>query len=300
MVQAVMHITKLFCLVDNFVNTLNIKDIPMLVADSGKQKRNRQPKLSLSEMVTIMILFHESGYRTFKWYYLNYVCVHMRGEFPHLISYSRFIAHMQKTTKVLILLMQKMMGENTGISFVDSTSIAVCHNKRITRNKTFANLATRGKTSMGWFFGFKLHLIVNDKGEIQALNLTKGNVDDRIPVLKMAKNIRGKLFGDKGYLSSQLFKELWENGLRLVTTIRKNMKPKLVPMIDRILLRKRFIIETINDQLKNIYQIEHSRHRSPINFIANLFSGLICYQLVEKKPSLKADSPHLIALSLVA
>ncbi|MDA0712984.1 MAG: IS982 family transposase, partial [bacterium] len=287
-------------LVDNFVNTLNIKDIPMLVEDSGKQKRNRKTKLSLSEMVTIIVLFHESGYRTFKWYYLDYVCVHMRGEFPHLISYSRFIAHMKKTTTVLMLLMQKIMGENTGISFVDSTSISVCHNKRITRNKTFFNLAAREKSSMGWFFGFKLHLIVNDKGEIQALNMTKGNVDDRVPVPKMVKNIRGKLFGDKGYLSSELFKELWEKGIHLVTTIRKNMKPKLMPLKDRILLRKRFIVETINDQLKNICQIEHSRHRSPINFIANLFGGLICYQLAEKKPSLNIKATDLKPFLTVA
>ena len=153
---------------------------------------------------------------------------------------------------------------------------------------------------MGWFFGFKLHLIVNDRGEIQALNLTKGNVDDRVPVPKMAKNIQGKLFGDKGYLSSQLFTQLWENGLQLVTTIRKNMKPKLMPLMDRILLRKRFIIETINDQLKNICQIQHSRHRSPINFIANLFGGLICYQLAEKKPSLNIELPDFGPRSLVA
>ncbi|MDA0712777.1 MAG: IS982 family transposase [bacterium] len=295
-----MQTTKLFCLVYDFVNTLNMKNICMLVEDSGRQRRNRKTKLSLSEMATILILFNESGYRTFKWYYLNHACVYMRGDFPHLISYSRFVAHMQKTTAVLMLLMQKIRGENTGISFVDSTSISVCHNKRISRNKTFSNLAARGKTTMGWFFGFKLHLIVNDKGEIQALNLTKGNVDDRAPVPKMARNIQGKLFGDKGYLSAKLFKQLWEDGVHLVTTIRKKMKPKLMSLADRIILRKRFIIETINDQLKNICQIEHSRHRSPINFVANLFAGLICYQLREKKPSLNLDLPDLTPLSLVA
>ena len=143
---------------------------------------------------------------------------------------------------------------------------------------------------MGWFFGFKVHLITNDRGEILSVRLTKGNVDDRQPVPKMIKNIFGKLFGDKGYLSGKLSENLRSNGIELITTIRKNMKNKLILLLDKIMLRKRFIIETINDKLKNECQIEHTRHRSPTNFLVNLLAGLVCYQMNPKKPALKMPS----------
>jgi hypothetical protein len=155
------------------------------------------------------------------------------------------------------------------------------------RNKVFSSLAERGKTTMGWFFGFKVHLITNDRGELLSVRLTKGNVDDRQPVPKMIKDIFGNLFGDKGYLSGKLSEKLRSNGIRLVTTIRKNMKNKPMLLLDKIMLRKRFIIETINDKLKNECQIEHTRHRSPMNFLINILAGLACYQLSPKKPALK-------------
>lgn len=140
---------------------------------------------------------------------------------------------------------------------------------------------------MGWFFGFKLHIIVNEIGELLAFKITKGNVDDRTPVKGLCKKIKGKLFGDKGYLSTKLFEQLWGKGIQLITGIRNKMKNKLMDSTDKILLRKRFLIETINDQLKNISDIEHSRHRSPINFLVNLISGLISYTHQNKKPSIK-------------
>ena len=96
----------------------------------------------------------------------------------------------------------------------------------------------------------------------------------------------GKLFGDKGYISKALFETLWADGLHLITRLKKNMKNHLMPMIDKILLRKRALIETINDQLKNISQIEHTRHRSVANFMVNLLAGLIAYTYQPRKPSL--------------
>ena len=141
--------------------------------------------------------------------------------------------------------------------------------------------------------GFKLHLIVNHEGEIVSFSLTKGNVDDRKPVLKLAKGLLGKLFGDRGYISSELQHQLSEVGISLITSVRKNMKNKLMPLVDKILLRKRFLIETINDQLKNEMQIEHTRHRSPINFVVHLISGLIAYSLKPKKPRLNLAAAEL-------
>ena len=255
----------------------------------GKAKRGPKPSLSVSEVMTLVIHFHQEGYRDFKHYYQDHICKHRRAEFPSLVSYGRFVELMKSALLPLCAYLRSRFGRCTGMAFVDSTPLAVCHNRRINRNKVFRDLAARGKSSMGWFYGFKLHLIVNDQGELLAVHLTPGNTDDRKPLEfeNMGKDLFGKLFGDKGYLSQALFEKLYERGLELITSLRKNMKARLMPLADRILLRKRFIIETINDQLKNISQIEHTRHRSPANFAVNLIAGLIAYTLQPKKPSIR-------------
>ena len=142
---------------------------------------------------------------------------------------------------------------------------------------------------MGWFYGFKLHLIVNEKGELLSTMLTPGNVDDRNRSLMhtLTKSIVGKLFGDKGYLSKPLFQCLLKRGIQLITKLKSNMANKLMPLLDKLLLRKRALIESINDELKNMCQVEHTRHRSPINFLVNLFAGLVAYTFFPKKPSIR-------------
>ena len=137
--------------------------------------------------------------------------------------------------------------------------------------------------------GFKLHLVVNDCGATLSWCLTTGNVDDRHPVPKLVRHLVGKLFGDKGYLSHPLAAQLHEQGLHLITKVRKNMAQPILTVSDQALLRKRALIETINDQLKNISQIEHTRHRSPVNFLVNLVCGLIAYYLQPRKPSLHLE-----------
>ena len=122
---------------------------------------------------------------------------------------------------------------------------------------------------------------------------------------RITKNIFGKLFGDKGYIKKELFTQLFERGLQLITPYKKNMKNHLIPLIDKILLRKRSIIETVNaqrscafgDQLKNISQIEHSRHRSVANFLTNIVAALIAYTHQKKKPSLNFSSQEIDLLS---
>jgi hypothetical protein len=292
-----MSLLELFCDVDDFWKIFSpIWERQLMTA--GNVKRKRQTQLSISEMMTIMIHFHQSNYRNFKAYYLQYLQVNMRSEFPNLVSYNRFVELMPRTLIPLLAYMRGRKGNCTGISFVDSTPLKVCHNRRINRHKVFAGLAERGKTSMGWFFGFKLHLVVNDQGEILAFQLTPGNVDDRKPVPKMTKKLFGKLFGDRGYISQALFQQLYEEGLMLITSLRKNMKNHLMLLEDKLMLRKRSIIETINDQLKNISQIEHTRHRSYANFIVNLLAGLIAYDLQAKKPSLNLSHDQIRAFSV--
>lgn len=200
---------------------------------------------------------------------------------------------MQSNVLALSLYMKTCcFGKCTGISFIDSTPIRVCNKKRISTNKVFKGIATTGKSTMGWFFGFKLHIIVNDKGELLEFVITQANVDDRAPLKQenFLTKIFGKLYADKGYLSKELTAVLFNQGLHLVTGIRNNMKNVLMTMKDKILLRKRSIIETINDQLKNIAQAEHSRHRSFGNFITNLVASLIAYSFQEKKPSIKFET----------
>ena len=218
---------------------------------------------------------------------------------PELVSYNRFVELMGSALLPLCCYLQTRKGNVTGISFVDSTPIVVCHNRRINSHKTFKKLAKRGKNSMGWFYGFKLHLIINEHGDLLAFKVTPGNVDDRAPVPSMVKGLSGKLFGDKGYISQELFDKLMEQDVQLITKIRKNMKNKLMPLVDKILLRKRALIETVNDQLKNISQIEHTRHRSIVNFMVNLIAGLIAYTWQPKKPSLGIKESDLLSLAIV-
>lgn len=280
-------LTTLYYNLDNFWKTFQNEWQHHLI-DSGQGRRGPEPELSISEMMTIVILFHQSNFRTFKHFY-GYICTHFKAYFPKLISYERFTQRMKSLFIPLFAYLLHLSGRVTGIAFIDSTSIVVCHNKRIQRNKVFKNLAKKGKTTSGWFYGFKLHLIINDRGEILAFQLTRGNVSDVSMVETLSKGIVGKLFGDKGYISAKLAKKLLERGLQLFTTIKSNMKQKLISLRDKLLLRKRSIIETVNDQLKNISQIEHTRHRSPQNFLINLLSGIAAYCLQPKKPSLKFD-----------
>ncbi len=144
---------------------------------------------------------------------------------------------------------------------------------------------------MGWFFGFKLHLIINDKGEILNFMFTPGNVNDRQPLYSESfiENVKGKLCGDKGYIGKQLFEFLFMNGIQLVTKVKNKMKNSLMSVSDKILHRKRALVESVNDELKNIAQIEHSRHRAFANFITNALSAIAAYCFFPKKPSISLD-----------
>jgi hypothetical protein len=287
-------VTEIFVSIDDFYTQFN-QQVKEFQLPSPKKCRNRSSLMSGSEVMTILVLFHLSQHRSLKHFYLYYVKKHMQAEFPKTVSYNRFVELMSSVLLPLTIYLKACRsGKCSGISFVDSTPLRVCHNKRIGSNKVFADIAQRGKTSMGWFFGFKLHIIVNDKGEVINFAFTEANVDDRQPLIsgKLLKEIWGKLFGDRGYISQNLFLTLFVDGIHLITKIRKNMKNSLMNINDKILLRKRALIETINDELKNICQIEHSRHRSVVNFVTNTIAGLIAYSFLPKKPAIKCQFQH--------
>lgn len=234
-----------------------------------------------------MILFHDSGYRCLKHFYLERVCKHLRHLFPNVVSYNRFV-ELEKEVAIPLAL---LLGKCTGISFVDSTPLRVCRNQRIHIHQVFKGIARRGKCSMGWFFGFKLHLICNEKGEQLNFLMPRGDVDDRKPLEYKAfvEFIYGKLVADKGYIGKNLFQRLFVDGIQLITKLKSNMKGALMSVSDRLLLRKRAIIETVNDELKNIAQVEHSRYRSFDNFIVNLLGAIAAYCLFPKKPCINVQ-----------
>lgn len=279
-------ITEIFYLADDFCREFSKSFDSHLIGNKPK----KTPRMSESEIITIMILFHFGAFRNLKHFYINYVQKHLQKEFPDTVSYNRFVELSQKVCLPMTLFLKTCcLGDSTGISFVDSTPIRACKNKRINRNKVFKGIATTGKSTMGWFYGFKLHLIINDKGEILNFIITQANVDDREPLKnnKFLRKIRGKLYADKGYVGQKLTELLFMDGLHLITGIRNNMKNTLMELKDKILLRKRSVIETVNDELKNMCQIEHSRHRSFNGFISNTIAALIAYSFFPKKPAIK-------------
>jgi hypothetical protein len=286
-------IIEIYCIIDDFNKEL-FKTVSghMIDQDNQKKTRNRECKLTDSEVITILLIYHLGQFRNLKHYYLYYVKEHLNKEFPDAVSYNRFVELQQKALMPMVIFLKMCcLGKCTGVSFIDSTKLEVCHPKREKSHKVFKSIAQKGKSSMGWFFGFKLHLVINDKGEILDFLLTQANVDDREPLKNKSfhDKIFGKIIGDRGYISQELFEQLFIDGIHLITKLRKNMKNCLMHVHDRILLRKRAIIECVNDELKNICQIEHTRHRSFENFLTNLISGLIAYSFLDKKPSINVD-----------
>ena len=274
-------------MVDEFCKEYTkVQEAHLINESITKKKRNRAFTLSDSEVITIIIYFHLGGYRCMKHYYMGYVQKHMQSEFPKTVSYNRFVELQKKCLIPLTLFLQlTCLGKCTGISFIDSTPLRVCHIKREKQHKVFKGIANKGQCSMGWFFGFKLHIVINDKGEILDFLFTSANTDDRYPLKN--KNFHDKIFGklvaDKGYIGKDLFEELFIDGIHLITKIKKNMKNSLMLMSDKILLRKSTLVESVNDQLKNFCQIKHIRHRSFDNFLSNLIAGIIPYSFLPKK-----------------
>lgn len=280
-----MDLTEIFCHVDDFYQAFE-KDWTDYVEEMEFSVAKRKRKMHTSEVMTVLVMFHQSRYRDLKGFYFRHVCVAWASCFPNLPSYQRFVELQKEAMIPMYFLAHSLLGECSGISFVDSTKLVVSHIKRAKSHKTFAGLASWSKDSVGWFFGFKLHLVVNDIGELLAFRITKANVDDRSLVPDMMHGLFGRLYGDRGYISQDLFEDLYAKGISLVTTMRKNMKPRLMTLFDSLVLGKRVFIETVNEHLKHVCQIDHTRHRSPYNFFVNLLSGLVCYSMMPEKPSL--------------
>ena len=291
--------TELFCLIDDFCQQFEpLLAQRLLDESSDKQHRHRPSAKSLSEMTTIVVLFHTMRGRQFKEFYSGIVCRFMTAEFPRRLFYTRFVALMPRCAVVLAAVFQTLKGACTGLSIADATPLAVCDNLRIERHSVFKGIAQRGKSSTGWFYGFKLHVVINQRGELLAIKVTPGNVDDRKGLLDIASNLFGKLYADKGYLGKDFAQKMKDKGVDVITRVRKNMKQVVHCKFDQVLLRKRSLVETDFDELKNLCQIEHTRHRSLSNFAVNLMAGIVAYCLQPVKPRIAvSDSRDPLAVN---
>ena len=244
--------------------------------------------LSLSEVMTLTIFYHQSGYRCFQYYYEDMVLGDLKSFFPQAVSYTRFVELLPIIALPLYLFTQWCCGQSqhTGNYFADSKKLPVCDNKRIHSNRVFKGVAGRGKSSTGWFYGLKLHLIINNLGQIVHFLITPANVadNDKRVLDILFHGLIGKCFGDKGYLT-KFFDEFFQKGLHIITRIRKNMKNSLIHLSDKYGLRKRALIESVNDLLMTVFDIDHSRHRSPWNAIIHAVAGICAYHYYPTKPA---------------
>ena len=294
-----LMLTELYCEMDDFAKQNQNASI---MGDDKNHVNNAltlfEPwpsQLTAPEVIVIFIMFHETKFRTLKNFYCDFVLKQWRHFFPNLVSYSRFVELCQKVVPLLNDYLQSKYGRCNGITYVDSTSLSVCHNKRAKRHRVFKGKAQHGKTSMGWFFGFKLHIAVNERGELLKVIFTSGDVSDITVLKELCENSWGTVYGDKGYISKKIADELQKDlEIKIVTRVRKNMKSKNYSAEEQYFLNRRGLIETVNDQLKNIYQIQHTRHRSAKNYAGNLLSGLIAYCWRKNKPSLDGTYAHLL------
>ena len=275
---------EIFIFADDFCKSLD----QWIAENNREQSYSPRGGLSVSEILTILIYYHHSGYKCFQYYYHRMILNNLASYFPGVVSYKRFLNLIPKCFNHLYLLcqVQSKMAQRTGTYFVDSKKLPVCHNRRIHSNKVFSGYAKRGKSSTGWFYGFKIHLVINELGQIVNFMITTANVMDNNPdvLTHLLSELRGNCYGDKGYLS-KLYEKFYNSGLKLVTKLRKNMKNKLMNLSDRLWLLKRAVIESVNDILMTVCDIDHTRHRSPINALCHLLGGLCAYNFLDDKPS---------------
>jgi hypothetical protein len=235
--------------------------------------------LADSEIMTILVLYHSSRFKYVKAFYEGIVLALLRPAFPKAPCYARFIALTNPVWVPLTVFLLTRRGRRTGIYSIDSTPLAICHNRRIGRHEVFADLAARGKTSLGWFFGFKLHLVFNHERQIVALKLAPGNVNDTTPVPDLTQDLIGKLFGDKGYVGKDLAQSLLRRGLALMTRVRRNMKQLPVSFLDKALLNARNIVETIIGHIKEFSSLRLPKHRSVFDAFTHIIATVVAYQI---------------------
>lgn len=265
-----------FCRIDDFC-IIHEKQLQSKAISYKKPKRGPKQSLSLSEIITVLIMYQILQYRNFKSFYNDFLCEYWREFFPNLPSYTRFVELIPQGLVGLSNFVASNQGKHTNIYYVDATKLPVCHNLREKRHKVFDGLAGKSKTSTGWFYGLKLHFVINQLSQVMSLRVTQGNVDDRNPLISMCQGLEGYIFGDRGYISKDKEATLAKQGLKLITTLKKNMKKVFRTKTEKSLLRYRGMIETMIDYLKNSLMLWHTRHRSPMNAFTHLIACMAAW-----------------------
>lgn len=288
--------TELYCQIDDackiICDVLNNYFLESLDSNNDKPFSLDSKTLRVSEILTILISYHYSRFKCFKHYYLCNFNV-LKSYFPNIPSYNRFVERIKEVELFALLYLYYNQSKFGGLGIVDSTSLPVCNRKRTSSHKVFKGSASIGKTSMGWFYGFKLHLIIDFQGRIIKCHISAGNKHDLKVFKQISGDIKGKVFADKGYLGKDIVSNMLDRGLNLITGVRKNMKNKLLTMKDKILLKKRVLVESVFNVLKNTFEISHTRHRSRQNAGVHIITTLIAYCLKNSKPSAKFSKEEL-------
>jgi hypothetical protein len=278
-----LKLVEIFIVCDDFC-----KEFEHYSMSQGQQRPPKERQMSDSELMSILIFYHHSGFRCFKYYYQQVILKAMGSYWKKPYAYEAFVAQIPRVNFVLFaFLSAARLATTTEANYIDSTPLVVTHNRRKQSNRTFKHLARTGKTSTGWFFGFKLHAVINQKGQLVVFHITAANVADNNHDLleKLTGRLKGFLYGDKGYLTG-LATQFKERGLELITHYRKKMGHRYLTLKQAYYLKHRGLIETVFDCLKNLCDLEHSRHRSPLNFCVNIWSALIAYTFFEQTPSI--------------
>jgi len=281
-----IDLTELYVEIDDFCREF-VSGLNEHLIGAGETLRIDTPGLSLSEVLTILIYYHFSRFDCIKHYYVIKMMSGFKRDFPNLPSYNRFVERIPEVALLAMVYLQYRQAKFNGSGYIDATPLRVCNNKRVNTHKVFKLTAKLGKSSMGWFYGFKLHVICDFAGNIVKCRITHGAANDLKIGADMMKDLKGKIYADKGYIGKKEFLGLLDKGLILITGIKKNMKNRLLEIWDKILLKKRSLIESVYNILKNTLHLEHSRHRSVINAGVYYITTLIAYCWKPNKPQIK-------------
>jgi hypothetical protein len=279
-----LKLTEIFIACDDFCQEFQHYSISQAYQQPAKKER----QMSESEMMSILIFYHHSGMKCFKYYYEQIILKLLRSYWKKPYAYAAFVAQIPRVNLLLFAFLSACrLATTTQANYIDSTKLVVAHNRRKQKNKTFQGLARTGKTSTGWFFGFKLHAVINQQGQLVVFRITPANVADNNHNLltQLTQRRQGFLYGDKGYLTA-LAEKFKERGLELITKYRRTMGLQPLSCQKYYYLQHRGLIETVFGCLKNLCNLDHTRHRSPLNFFVNIWSALIAYTFFDVFPAI--------------
>ena len=273
------NIVEVYCFVDNFVKMIESKSL--------KSPAGRKSMLTKTDYITLTIFKQEYGLKTTKQLY-EFVQEYMQKDFSPLPSYQQFNEGIKSTFSYFVmiawLLTRLTRKKDAKYHIVDSSPLPVCNNQYRFQAKLFKGLARSGKNMNGWYWGFKLHLIINHDMEIESIKISDGSTSD-IDALEgdFIDGIRGWLVGDKGYIGQKKAQELAAQGIKLITRTRKNMRKVPALPIHNYLLSKRQAVESTFSYLKYRLSVLSSYARSVEGFFVNVFSAIVTYSLNLKK-----------------